>query len=98
MNIKEQLDQWINDSAYRRAIRQSSTGLKSLDEALQWHIRIGYEDGANEMKELLLIAVEALEGISKAKCSGADVYSFADDTKFDAIETLKQIQEKIKGE
>ena len=95
-SLNVQLEQWINDSAYRRAIRQSSTGLKSLDEALQWHIRVGYEDGANEMKELLLIAVDALEGISKAKCSGADVYSFADAAKFDAIETLKEIQEKIK--
>lgn len=108
MNIKEQLDQWINDSAYRRAIRQSSTYLKSLDEALQWHIRIGYEDGANEMKELLLIAVESLEEFlddtqidslvlndERMAFVQANVYR---KTIKDAQKALAEIQEKIKGD
>lgn len=92
-SLNVQLEQWINDSAYRRAIRQSSTGLKSLDEALQWHIRVGYEDGANEMKELLLIVCKALE-----KYGRASVFVASEGCNISvAYKALAEIQEKIKG-
>lgn len=93
MNIKEHLEKYIEKESKIDSMRIS--GPIPLNAK---GFEIGFQRGANEMKELLLIAVDALEGISKAKCSGADVYSFADAAKFDAIETLKEIQEKIKGE
>jgi len=75
-DLKQQIEQWIKREAKKRATRQVSTGLKSLDEALQWrievgflqwHIEVGFEAGANSMLPLLMCAVEALDEYKNGK-------------------------------
>ena len=74
MNIKEQLEQWIENRI--QVIHYDS------------HEAERFREGANEMKELLLIAVEALQG--------CELYPNGY-TNMTVKAVLAEIQEKIKG-
>ena len=82
MSIKEQLDQWIDIKSVRYS--------KDLDQFFKDHAIEDYQAGVNEMKELLLIAVKALEFECGNRCAiGINPCN--------ARQTLAEIQEKIKG-
>lgn len=83
MNIKEQLDKWIEREGDK--IPQFDTAYMDLQQA--------YKAGANDIAELLLIAVGALKYSSEKLSDGQ--YHDADDEIYKA---LNKIQEKIKGE
>lgn len=92
MNIKEQLEQWIerasNDSVEKWF---KDNGWVSTEGKVIPSIA-SYKAGANEMKELLLIAVESLNKLNKEVRDG---YEYPRTIINDC---LAEIQEKIKGE
>lgn len=90
MNIKEQLEQWIEQEGDK--LPQFDTNYMDLQQA--------YKAGANEMKELLLIAIEALEDLSLEQefyIKSKDYFSEVVRLNLQAQEALAKIQEKIKG-
>ncbi len=78
MNIKEQLEQWIEREA------------KDYHNDGAHYEAIAYKQGANEMKELLLIAIEAL------KCNET-FHRLGGIDDCDPCKALAEIREKIKG-
>ena len=88
--LKEQIEQWIERETKKRSLRQCSTGLKSLDEALQWHIEVGFESGAHSILPMLVVAVEALEFDCGNKCN-------AEYNPCNAKEALNKIKSMMEG-
>ena len=88
MNIKEQLEQWIEQRADNYSETMSS--YEHQPSAMR-----GYLKGANEMKELLLIACDALTDAHKNACGCCSSDDLVEEHCHNA---LNKIQKKIKGE
>ena len=93
MNIKEQLEQYIE----KRAVEDSKM-LRPQDNPLSMKQR-EFKAGANDIAELLLIACDALEKYNGFQLIKVDS-DFYDDVEYEQTATiaLNKIQEKIKGE
>jgi len=88
MNIKEQLEQYID----RRSEKQSERSVRDFGQLSDTLVvsRINHTRGANDIAELLLIAVDALRHTFPGPY-GENVNHFNK-------KALAEIQEKIKGE
>ena len=58
---------------------------------------LNYQAGFNTAIPIILEMAQTLHGIKNAKSSGADVYAFADATKFDADEALNKLKQFVDG-
>lgn len=91
MNIKEHLEQYIEQRANEVGATASTSPRDNFDIA-----KLSYMAGTNEMKELLLIAVNALEvAANRKECNHYECCASCGPI-YECEEALEQIQEKIK--
>lgn len=96
MTFEDKLKKKIETESDKRSKRQNSTANEHLDKAVSWYLGVGYETGANLLAPLLVECYELFAEIKRAKSSGADVYGFADDVKFDAEDMIQKLESFVK--
>ena len=64
-NTRELLVKKIEDEAVKRARRQCSSGCPYTDKVWQRHLRIGFEDGAKSLVDLIVELDECLAKIEE---------------------------------